>query len=106
MLWGVLVQRFLCKHCTLDGEPRNTIAQDAGSIPAASTQTGCTTRLERKKARQYQLAGLGRFVHVDRDLRDIDHTRGEQIAGLTLAQLGPKNLELAQESRNHVTHPK
>jgi len=75
------------------------VSRDAGSIPAASTQTGCTTRLERKKARQYQLAGLGRFVHVDRDLRDIDHTRGEQIAGLTLAQFGPKNLELAQESR-------
>ena len=75
------------------------MSRDAGSIPAASTQTGCTTRLERKKARQYQLAGLGRFVHVDRDLRDIDHTRGEQIAGLTLAQFGPKNLELAQESR-------
>ena len=37
MLWGVLVQRFLCKHFTLDCEPRNTIAQDAGSIPAVST---------------------------------------------------------------------
>ena len=37
MLWGVLVQRFLCKHFTLDCEPRNTIAQDAGPIPVVST---------------------------------------------------------------------
>ena len=37
MLWGVLVQRFLCTHFTLDCEPRNTIAQDAGSIAAAYT---------------------------------------------------------------------
>ena len=46
MLWGVLVQRFLCKHFTLDCEPRNAIAQDAGSIPAASTKSGAITRLD------------------------------------------------------------
>jgi len=46
-------------------------SRDAGSIPAASTQTGCTTRLDSTKARQHQLAGLALLVHVYRDLRDL-----------------------------------
>ena len=52
------------------------------------------------------LTGLGRFVHVSRDLRDLAQVATYEIAGLTLAQIGPKSLELGQESRNHVTHPK
>ena len=66
------------------------MSRDAGSIPAASTQSGSTTRLDSNKARQDNLAGLGRLVHVYRDLRDFDHTRGAQIAGLTPCPFRPK----------------
>jgi len=37
------------------------ISLDAGSIPAASTDAGVTTRLKLKQARQLMLASLGRF---------------------------------------------
>jgi len=62
------------------------MSRDAGSIPAASTQTGCTTRLDSNKARQDNLAGLACLVRVFRDLRHFaehfvtksrDHPSGE-----------------------------
>ncbi len=47
------------------------MSRDAGSIPAASTQMGSTTRLDSTKARWPPPAGLVRFVHVYRDLRHL-----------------------------------
>ena len=40
-------------------------------LVAASTQTGATTRFDPNKARQDQRAGLGHFVHLSRELRDL-----------------------------------
>lgn len=62
--------------------------RDAGSILLAPTKTGCTTRLDSNKARQWKLAGLGRFLHVYGDLRrfaslpvtkSLDHLPGEIV---------------------------
>ena len=47
------------------------MSRDAGSIPAASTKTGSTTRLETNKARWSPPAGLARFVGVSQGLRDF-----------------------------------
>ena len=55
-------------------------SRDAGSIPAASTKTGYTTRLETNKARWSPPAGLVRFVHISRDLRDLAEVVVTQIA--------------------------
>ena len=77
------------------------ISRDAGSIPAASTQSGCTTRLDSNKARQDNLAGLGRFVHVYRDLRrvaSLPNAKSREVS-----RRGPKSLESGQKSQNHVT---
>lgn len=38
------------------------MSRDAGSNPAASTHTGCTTRLDRNKARQSPLPGFVRLL--------------------------------------------
>ena len=59
------------KQTTTHVEANVEMSRDAGSIPAASTQSGCTTRLDEHKARQVKLAGLARLVHVYRDLRDL-----------------------------------
>ncbi len=82
------------------------MSRDAGSIPAASTHSGCTTRLDSNRARQSPLAGLGRFGPRIAGFATIGVVARGRIAGLTPAVFAPKSLELAQESRNHVIHPK
>ena len=53
------------------------MSRDAGSIPAASTQSGCTTRLDSNKARQFPLVGLVRLAGVAPAA--ASDTSGEQI---------------------------
>jgi len=51
------------------------MSRDAGSIPAASTDAGVTTRLKLKMARQFILASLSFLSHVSRVLA-LWHLRG------------------------------
>ena len=55
------LDRSTIKELTTHVEACMEMSRDAGSIPAASTQSGSTTRLDSNKARQRPLAGLGRF---------------------------------------------
>lgn len=46
----------------------------------ASTHAGAQLRLSTNKARQVKLTGLGRFVRVYRDLRDLASVVTSEIA--------------------------
>ena len=58
-------------------------SRDAGSIPAASTRAGTTTRFKLKQARQHQLASLSFWLHVARGF-GVSNNR-DQLASWHLA---------------------